>query len=109
MFNKLNKQRTVQSDVDTRNMEFKPLKDFCGTKINVRGFFFTAGKWGDQTVVVGNDYLINMPSRATEQFKIIADDEEMVEAVLNGKLMITDIKMVDTKNGKTTAYTLADC
>lgn len=109
MFDSLNYRRTVKKDIDTTGMEFKGLKEFCGTKIKVDGFFFTNGRYGQQVVVVGNGYLINMPGRATEQFEKIRDNEKMLDAVLNGHLCIADIKMVSTKNGETTAYELADC
>ena len=45
MFDSLNKfRKTVMDGVDTSEMEFKPLKDFCGKVVNVNGFFFTDGK-----------------------------------------------------------------
>ena len=47
-----------------------------------------------------------MPARAVEQFEEIAANVEAVDAVLEGHLMLKDIKMIDTRNGKTTAYTL---
>lgn len=105
-FNNLNKRSTVREGIDTQEMEFKPLKDFCGQNIKSDGFFFTDGKYGKQVVVVGNGYLINMPTRAVEQFEKIASNAEAVDAVLAGHLVLKDIKMIDTRNGKTTAYTL---
>lgn len=105
-FNNLNKRSTVKEGIDTREMEFKPLKDFCGQRIKCDGFFFTDGKYGKQVVLVGNGYLINMPNRTVNQFEEIAANAEAVDAVLTGHLVIKDIKMVDTRNGKTTAYTL---
>ena len=107
-FNILNKRSTVREGIDTQEMEFKPLKDFCGQKIRCDGFFFTDGKYGKQVVVVGNGYLINMPARAVYQFEEIADSTEAVDAVLEGRLVLKDIKMIDTRNGKTTAYTLSN-
>lgn len=109
MFESLNKYRkTMQEGIDTSKMEFKPLKDFCGKSISVNGFFFTEGKYGKQVVVVGCGYLINMPSRAVEQFEEIESNEEMLKAVLEGKLVLENIRMVETKNGTTAAYELAD-
>ena len=105
-FNNLNKRSTVREGIDTREMEFKPLKNFCGQKIKCDGFFFTEGKYGKQVVLVGNGYLINMPTRAVDQFEAISANVEAVDAVLTGHLLIKDIKMIDTRNGKTTAYTL---
>jgi hypothetical protein len=109
MFESLNKRSTVCAGINTQDMEFAPLKDFCGQHFVCEGFFFTDGKYGEQVVVVGAGYLINMPKRAVEQFHKIEQDEDMVQAVLNHHLLITDIRMIDTRNGKTTAYTLADC
>ena len=109
MFDSLNKfRKTVMDGVDTSEMEFKPLRDFCGKVVNVNGFFFTDGKFGKQVVVVGNGYLINMPQRAVESFEEIESDEDMLNAVLDGKLAIHDIHMIDTKNGVTVAYKFAD-
>lgn len=107
-FNSLNKRSTVMNGVDTQNMEFKPLKDFCGQVIKCQGFFFTDGKYGKQVVVVGNGYLINMPARAVEQFEVIAGNADALDAVLRGDLIMEGIKMIDTRNGKTTAYTLTN-
>lgn len=109
MFNELNFRSTIKKGIDTQNMEFKPIKDFCGQVIKVDGFFFTNGNYGKQVVVVGNGYLINMPSRATEVFEKIENSDKMLNSVLAGHLMINNIKMIDTKNGTTTAYELADC
>lgn len=108
MFEKLNRRNTVKDGIDTQAMEFKPLKDFCGTKIKVDGFFFTDGRFGTQVVVVGNGYLINMPKRAVEQFEKISADDRMLDAVLAGKLEIRNIKMLETKNGQTVAYDFYD-
>ena len=108
MFNEMNRVRSVREGIDTSAMTFKPLKDFCGQTIHVDGFFFTSGKYGEQTVIVGSGYLINMPTWATEVFRQIAADKEQLEAVLAGKLVINEIKMVKTKNGTTCSYKLAD-
>jgi hypothetical protein len=109
MFKELNTyKRTIREDVDTKDMEFRSLAEFCGKKIKVDGFFFTDGEYGRQVVVVGNGYLINMPKRAVVQFDTIDADNDMVEAVLKGKLVINHIKMVHAKNGDTAAYELED-
>lgn len=110
MFNELNTNRTIKAGIDTEGMDFKPLSEWEGKVIPVDGFFFTkAGKYGEQVVVVGNGYLINMPKRAVEQFKKIAENDNMLTAVLNGKLIIKDIKAnVQTDKGVTTSYKLAD-
>lgn len=107
-FGNLNKRSTVREGINTQDMEFKPLKEFCGQRIKCDGFFFTDGKYGRQVVVVGNGYLINMPSRAVEQFDEIAQNNDAMDEVLKGHLVLKDIKLIDTRNGQTTAYTLAN-
>lgn len=109
MFEKLNNtKRTVREGINTDNMEFQPLRNFIGKIINVDGFFFTNSKYGKQVVVVGNGTLINMPKRTLEQFEAINSNEEMLKAVLDGKLIIKDIEEITTKNGDSVGYTLAD-
>lgn len=105
-FDSLNKRSTVMDGVNTQDMEFKKLKDFCGQKIECKGFFFTDGKYGKQVIVVGNGHLINMPARAVEQFEYIANNNDALNTLLNGKLLLTDIHEINTKNGDTIAYTL---
>lgn len=111
MFKEMNTtyRRTVREGINTDDMTFAPLRDFCGKQLKVDGFFFTDGKFGKQVVVVANGWLVNMPKRAVEVFETIEKDDDMLQAVLNGHLLITDIKPLDSKNGTTTAYTLADC
>lgn len=110
MFEALNTRiNTVREGINTESMSFVPLSNFNGRTIEVDGFFFTLSKYGKQVVVVGNGCKINMPKRAVEQFEKIYENEEMLKAVLDGKMIITDIKSgVKTKNGDTTTYTLAD-
>ena len=103
-FDTLNKKSTIREDVDIKDMEFKPLKDFCGKTISVDGFFFTNGQYGKQVVVVGNGYKINMPKRSVEEFQNISVNDDALNALLAGKLQLTNIKMIDTKNGSTVAY-----
>lgn len=111
MFNELNAgRRTVKEGIDTKNYEFKPLKDFVGKTIKVDGYFFTNSKYGKQVVVVGNGCNINMPKRATEVFEAIHNDDAMIKAILDGKLEIIDIQPFATDKGNdTVTYTLHDC
>ena len=110
MFKELNNYtETVREGIDTSDMEFKPLKDFCGKTIKVDGFFFTEGNFGKQVVVVGSGFLINMPARAVETFEEIQNNESLLKGVMDGHLCIRNIKMIDTKNGTTAAYKLDDC
>lgn len=112
MFNELNKQytNTVREGVDTDSMSFAPLKDFVGKTVKVDGFFFTKGQYGEQVVVVGNGFKINMPKRATDTFKAIRANDFMMKAVLDGKLELINITPVKSKNGAdTVGYELHDC
>lgn len=110
MFNEMNgNKKTVREGIDTRSMDFAPLKDFCGREFRVDGYFFTNGRYGEQVVVVGAGALINFPNRAVKVFKAIDSDPQKVKAVLDGHLKITDIKIGQTRNGSTVFYTLADC
>lgn len=110
MFDKLNYKRTVKEGIDTSEMFFIGLKEFCDKEVAVDGFYFNdKGNYGRKVVVVGEGYLINMPQRAVEQFERINDDARMVKAVLEGHLKITNIRMLETRNGTTVAYDLSDC
>ena len=109
MFNEYNYKSTVREGIDTDKMEFLPIKNFVGKDVLVDGFFFTEGRYGKQVVVVGNGHKINLPSRSTEIFKKIANDPELLKAVLTGHLKLTNIKIKGTRNGTTTIFDFADC
>ena len=111
MFEKFNKSftNTVREDIDTDDMEFVKLKEFEGKSIKVDGFFFTKGDYGKQVVVVGNGKKINMPERAVEMFEQIRNDQEMLQAVLDGHLLITNIEPKKAKKGNTYTFELQDC
>ena len=108
MFEALNNYdsiKTVKDGIDTEKMEFVSIKEFLGKIIKVDGFFFTKSKYGEQVVVVGEGKLINIPKRYTDNFKEIRNNPEQLKAVLDGKLSLGDIKEIDSKNGKTIAFT----
>lgn len=109
MFAEYNYKSTVREGIDTDKMEFLPIKNFVGQEILVDGFFFTEGRYGQQVVVVGNGYKINLPTRSVQIFQKIANDQEQLKAVLTGHLKLINIKMKDTKNGTTTVFDFADC
>ena len=105
LFENLNlTSRTLREGVDLGALEFKPLKEFIGQNIVVDGFFFTDGKYGRQVVVVGNNAKINLPSRYVEKFEQIESDSEMLRGVLDGKLVLTNVKSIATNNGNTTTF-----
>lgn len=109
MFKELNTKRTVKEGINLTDLPFVKLKDLEGHDIKVDGFFFTDGDYGKQLVIVGNGLKINMPGRAVKVFEDISRNEEMVEAILNGRLLITNIREGKTKKGTTTLYDLEDC
>lgn len=108
MFEQLNHKGTIRDGLDITNYPFAPLKDFIGQDLKVDGFFFTEGQYGRQVVVVANDTKINFPSRSVEEFQKIADSVELLDAVLEQHLLITDIKAIKTRNGNTVSYRFAD-
>ena len=110
IFEKLNKgKRTVREGINTDNMEYCKLSNFIGQTIRVDGFWVSdKGNYGKQVVVVGNGWLINMPKRATEQFEAILKNDEMLNAVLDGHLALTDIRPIKTNTGDTTSYTFTE-
>ena len=106
MFGELNKRSTVREGIDTSNMEFKKLREFVGAYVNPVGFFITDGKFGEQAVVVTEECLINMPSYATETFKNLS--AEQIEAIKDGKMLITDIAVKEIHGKECTVFRYAD-
>ena len=109
MFEQLNTYRsTVREGIDTSDMEFARLNEFVGHEFTVDGFFFNESKFGKQVVIVGEGYLINMPERAVKVFEQVEANEEMLQAMLAGKMGIKDIKPITTHNADSTAYPFFD-
>lgn len=112
MFDKFNAggKSVIMDGVVTDGMEFAKLSAFRNQTVKVRGFFFNKSKRynKEQVVVVGENYLINMPDRATDQFLGIMADEEAKAGVLAGKLALKIGDEVKTDNGTTTHYDLVE-
>ena len=106
MFGELNKKSTVREGIDTSNMEFKKLREFIGAYVNPVGFFITEGKFGEQVVVVTEDCLINMPGYAVDTFKNLS--AEQIDAIKDGKMMITDIAVKEIHGRECTVFRYAD-
>ena len=113
MFKELNSVRTIKEGIKLEDLQFRKLKEFAGKTLAVDGFFYTNGDYGRQLVVVARDneggWKVNMPNRAIDQFEAIKADKDMLKAVLEGHLQITDISEAKVGRGVTTVYTLADC
>ena len=109
MFKELNSKRTIREGIDLAELPFAKLADFQGKTLNVDGYFFTDGDYGKQVVIVANGSKVNMPNRAVRIFEDIDRDPQMIQAILEGHLQITDIAPSKTKRGMTTSFTLEDC
>lgn len=110
MFKELNQNRTrtIREGIELEHLPFIKLRELAGHSLKVDGFFFTEGRYGKQVVVVGGGMKVNMPARAVELFETIKADENLLNAVLDGKLAITNIKTAETKNGTAVLFELAD-
>ena len=103
-------KKTIKEGINTDDMKFAPLKDYVGKTLKVDGFFFTTGgKWGKQVVVIAEGAKINMPKRCTEQFEQIRDNDETLNAMLEGHLCITNIEKFAAKDGNTVIFDFGDC
>lgn len=106
-YNQVSK-RTIKEGITTEGMTFKPLKDFCGKELVVDGFFFTEGRYGKQAVIIADGFKINLPKRYVDVFTKIRDDQAQLDAVLAGHMALTNIRMLDAKEGKTAAFDFKD-
>lgn len=106
LFDELNNnaRRTIKENIDLGTMEFKPLKEFVGQVVKVDGFFYTNGKYGKQVVVVGNGCKINVPSREVAKFERIEESDDMLKAMMEGHLILTNIVERNTRNGTTVFF-----
>lgn len=97
-------KKTIRDGITLDGMAFVPLKDFIGKDLKVDGFFFTNGKYGEQVVIVADGNKVNIPKRFTEDFKKIRDNDEALAQVIAGKLVLANIRELDSKNGKTVTF-----
>ena len=97
---------TVNAEINTQELDFTALEDYVGQKIRVYGFFFNESKYGKQVVVVTPDALINMPKRCVADFESLSDEE--IESVMNGGMVLANLKPFDSKQGKTVVFDYDD-
>lgn len=109
LFEQLNQSgaRTIMQGVDLGALPFKSIKEFIGQDIRVQGFFFTEGRFGKQVVVVGNGAKINLPARYVKTFELVQDNPELLQGVLDGKMVLKNVRASNTRNGSTTAFDFA--
>ena len=106
-FESLNKgsKSTIKDGINTKEMSFVSLKEYVGKDIKPDGFFFTdKGKYGRQVVVVADGKKINIPKRYVETFEGIRDNADALEAFLGGSVILTNIRAIDSDNGKTVCF-----
>lgn len=112
-FNDLNKHpgsAVLPEGLDLQILEFKPLRDYVGGEIVMRGFFISNGQFGEQVAVYGTTkrepggVKVNLPKRYTEVFRTILNelDDSSKSKILNGKVLLTNIKTVKSKAGQDT-------
>ncbi len=97
---------TVNPLINTQDMEFTALEDYIGKKVRVYGFFFNESKYGKQVVVVTTKALINMPKRCVSDFESLTEEE--VKAVMNGEMVLTNLKPFSAKQGDTVTFDYDD-
>lgn len=98
---------TVNPSINTKTMNYKKIAECVGQTLIIKGVFFTKSKFGGLNVaVVTDDFIVNMPARATAAFQKMVETEEGREAVMNGLIKITNIKKGFSKkyNTETTYY-----
>ena len=104
-------KKTMKDGLNLDQMgDFVSWKNYIGQDISVEGFFFTKTKYGEQVVIVGHstqipeNKKINIPKRFADPFKQIRDNDEALERVIAGKLILANIRELDSENGKTGTF-----
>lgn len=59
-------------------------------------FINTKGKFGDQGVIISDDYIVNLPQHLTEMIEDMRQDAEMIEAI-NQRLFDFEIYEFESK------------
>lgn len=103
---KFERRETVNPSINTEDMEFVKIEELQGKTVRLWGYFFTQGKYGTQVVGVAKDCLINLPKRYTENFQSLSKDETL--AVMQGDLVLSDIRALETKQGDTFIFDFED-
>lgn len=97
-------KKTIRDGINLDEMNFISWKEYIGKDLKVDGFFFTNGKYGEQVVIVADGKKVNIPKRFTETFKKIRDNDEALQQVIAGKLVLANIREIDSQNGKTGTF-----
>lgn len=104
------RRSTVAEGVNTKDLTFVKASDMIGVynpPIVLKGYMIsTKSKYGESITLVTESSGINIPKRYVELFKDMADEE--VDAFVNGKVGISEIKTLDTDNGSTVKIIFCD-
>lgn len=95
-------------DFPEKEREFKKLEELHNQQPNARYtilavFINTKGKFGDQGVLITNDYQVNLPPHLLDLSEDLRQDEEVIEAINNRELAF-EIYQYNGKNG--TGYSI---
>lgn len=116
MFNELNGEffSTINETVEMAKKEvdgqlvniYKNLKDYVGKEVSVCGYYIRDSKYGKQVTVQNSDdgCFVNLPKYMTKDFEGFTLEQK--KAVLNGELVLKDIK---TKTSKTYGSEMCVC
>ena len=106
-FKNFNGNKTVNENINTEDFEYHNLKEFIGKSLRPLGFIIhNKSKYGKSLALVMEDCFINMPSYAVKTFEDFNDEE--IEDIKRGYLIITNIRDGKTKNGNTTFFEYDD-
>ena len=104
-------KKTMKDGLNLDQMgDFVSWKNYIQQDITVEGFFFTKTKYGEQVVIIGHsaqlpdNKKINIPKRFTDDFKKIRDNDEALDQVISGKLLLANVREIDSANGKTGTF-----
>ena len=106
-FKNLNSVNTVNENINTEGFEYHKLKEFNGKNLRPLGFIIhNKSKYGKSLALVMEDCFINMPSYAVKTFEDFNNEE--IEDIKRGNLVITKICDGKTGNGNTTFFEYDD-
>ena len=91
-------------DFEEKERPFKKLAELQladeGVKYTILAIFInTKGKFGDQGVLITNDFQVNLPPHLLDLSKELRQDEEVIEAINNRELAF-EVYIYNGKNGK---------
>ena len=105
MFESFKKKNTIGiATVD--ELKFSKLAEHVGESLKIYGYFINdGGKYGKSVAVIINpENAVNLPKRYVEIFENLTDEE--IDAITAGKVILANIRTVETKKGDTAEFDL---